>query len=96
MLNWVVNQEGGTRLRLLLIDYQQSGKTAEGLLRSLGIDRPALLDRSGSVAQLYGVSGLPVAVFVTAQGQISAIQIGQLSRPGLVRLLQPIMSDAAA
>jgi cytochrome c biogenesis protein CcmG/thiol:disulfide interchange protein DsbE len=93
MLNRVVSQDQARGLRLLLVDYQESAATARNFLTSLGVNRPALLDRNGAVAQSYGVFGLPVNVFVTASGQISAIQVGGLSRATLVRLLGPLLSQ---
>lgn len=95
MLNRVVSQDEARGLRLLLVDYQESAATARHFLRSLGVNRPALLDRNGAVAQGYGVFGLPVNVFVTASGNISAIQVGQLSQAALVGLLGPLLSKGA-
>jgi peroxiredoxin len=92
VLNRVVSQDEARGLRLLLVDYQESAATASHFLRSLGVNRPALLDQNGAVAQSYGVFGLPVNVFVTASGNISAIQVGQLSQAALVHLLGPILS----
>jgi cytochrome c biogenesis protein CcmG/thiol:disulfide interchange protein DsbE len=92
MLNRVVGQDQSLGLRLLLVDYQESAATASHFLTSLGVNRPALLDRNGAVAQSYGVFGLPVNVFVTISGSISAIQVGQLNQPALRRLLGPLLS----
>ncbi len=92
MLNHVVGKEQPRGLRLLLVDYQESAATARHFLLSLGIRRPALLDREGSVARRYGVGGLPVAVFITRTGRISAIQIGQLTASQLLPLLRPILA----
>ncbi len=65
-------------LRVLLVDYQESAATVAAFLRREGVALPSLLDSQGSVAARYGVPGLPVAVFVSAEGRIAAIQVGQL------------------
>ncbi|HVC38413.1 MAG TPA: redoxin domain-containing protein [Candidatus Dormibacteraeota bacterium] len=67
-------------LHLLLVDFQESRTTAVKFLKGLGIDLPTLLDRNGQVAQRYGVPGLPVAVFIDSKGEVTGIQLGQLSQ----------------
>lgn len=74
----VAAQHRAQGLRVLLVDFQESRHTASSFLRGLGIDLPTLLDSEGKAAQRYGVPGLPVAVFVTRQGKVAAIQLGQL------------------
>jgi cytochrome oxidase Cu insertion factor (SCO1/SenC/PrrC family) len=89
----VASQDQSRGLRLLLLDYQESAATARNFLTSLGVNRSALLDRNGAVAQSYGVFGLPVNAFITASGRISAIQVGGLSHATLVRLLGPLLNQ---
>ncbi len=84
-LHLVASAAGASGLRVLLVDYQQSRATAAGYLRQAGIPLPSLLDRQGQVATRYGVPGLPVAVFVDAEGKVAAIQIGQLQSSSLQR-----------
>ena len=67
-------------LRVVLIDFEEQRSTASKFLKGLGVELPTLLDRNGSVAHDYGVPGLPVAVFINSQGQITAIQLGQLDQ----------------
>ncbi len=80
-------------LCVLLIDYQESGSTASRFLHQLGIGLPTLLDSQGSVANRYGVPGLPVAVFITSHGKIAAIQVGQLQQAEVNRDLPEILSQ---
>ncbi|MHB8330805.1 MAG: redoxin domain-containing protein [Candidatus Dormibacteria bacterium] len=72
-------------LRVVLVDYQESATTVRNFLRKMGIKLPSLLDTNGSVAGRYGVPGLPVAVFVTAQGKIAVIQLGQLQQAAVTQ-----------
>ena len=67
-------------LRVLLVDFEEQRGTAVNFLKRLGIGLPSLLDRNGQVAQKYGVPGLPVAVFVNSQGNVTALQLGQLDQ----------------
>lgn len=65
-------------LSVVLIDDQQSSRTAENFLRSLQVHLPSLLDTRGTVAEAYGLPGLPVAVFIKPSGVISSLILGQL------------------
>ncbi len=80
-------------LRVLLIDYQESGSTAADFLKRLGVHLPTLLDRNAAVSDRYGVPGLPVAVFVNPQGVISAIQLGQLQQAQVAQDLPAILGS---
>ncbi len=71
-------------LRVVLINDQQSAQTARNFLRGLGVNLPSLLDSAGRVAQEYGLPGLPVAVFIRPNGEISSLVLGQL-QPGQLR-----------
>ncbi len=70
----------GRGLRVVLVNDQQSAQTARDFLRGLGVTLPSLLDRGGQVAQEYGLPGLPVAVFIRPNGEISSLVLGQLQR----------------
>jgi len=80
-------------LRVLLVDYQESSGTVRKFLRQHKIGLSSLLDQHGSVAGRYGVPGLPVAVFVTAQGKIAAIQLGQLRKAAVTQDLAKTLSN---
>ncbi|MHB8395218.1 MAG: redoxin domain-containing protein [Candidatus Dormibacteria bacterium] len=73
-----VQEYGRQGLRVLLIDDQESSATVRNFLRTVGVTIPSLLDSHGSVAQAYGLPGLPVAVFVEPDGRISSLVLGQL------------------
>jgi cytochrome oxidase Cu insertion factor (SCO1/SenC/PrrC family) len=64
--------------QLVLINEGDSASAASAFLSSLGVHQPTLLDSDLSVGRAYGAIGLPITVFVRADGSIDARQIGQL------------------
>jgi cytochrome oxidase Cu insertion factor (SCO1/SenC/PrrC family) len=65
-------------VRLVLINEGDGGQAARAFLTGVGIRQGTLLDSDLSVGKTYGVSALPVTVFVKADGTISSRQVGQL------------------
>jgi len=63
---------------LALINEGDTAQVARNFLGSLGVHQPALLDSDLSVGRSYGAIGLPITVFVRADGSIDMRQIGQL------------------
>ena len=82
-------------LRVVLIDDQESAATARAFLRQLGVPLPSLLDGSGKVAAQFGVSALPVNVFIDRSGRITAIQVGQLTPTVLAARLRSVLPSPA-
>ncbi len=76
MLAGALGQSSGAQL--VLVDEGDGRDSARSFLESLGIHRPALLDSDLSVGRDYGMSALPMTVFVKADGTIDRRQIGQL------------------
>ena len=75
MLSSLVPQSGA---RLVLINEGEGADTARGFLAQLRIQEPSLLDSELKVGREYGMSALPMTVFVKADGTIDRRQIGQL------------------
>jgi thiol-disulfide isomerase/thioredoxin len=65
-------------VRLVLVNEGDGAQAARAFLTGLGIRQGTLLDSDLSVGKAYGVSALPVTVFVKSDGTISSRQIGQL------------------
>jgi cytochrome oxidase Cu insertion factor (SCO1/SenC/PrrC family) len=65
-------------VRLVLINEGDGGQAARSFLSGIGIHQGALLDSDLSVGRAYGVSALPVTVFIKGDGTIVGRQIGQL------------------
>ena len=75
MLETAVPRAGA---RLLLINEGESSATASSFLAQIGLDQPSLLDANLSVGRLYGLSALPMTIFIKPDGTIDRRQIGQL------------------
>ncbi|TAN32546.1 redoxin domain-containing protein [bacterium] len=70
--------QGQSEVQLVLINEGDSPQAARDFLNAAGIHLPALLDTDLSVGRAYGVSALPMTVFVRADGSIAGRQLGQL------------------
>jgi len=80
-------------VQLVLIDEGDSAESARGFLSSVGVHQPALLDSDLSVGRAYGAIGLPITVFVRADGSIDARQVGQLDDRTLVAELSKLIGQ---
>jgi len=64
--------------RLVLINEGESPAMANAFLAQIGMGQPSLLDPDLAVGRQYGLSALPMTIFVRADGTIDRKQIGQL------------------
>jgi cytochrome oxidase Cu insertion factor (SCO1/SenC/PrrC family) len=76
--------------QLVLVNEGDSASAASAFLSSVGVHQPSLLDSDLSVGRAYGAIGLPITVFVRADGSIDARQIGQLDERALVAELSKL------
>jgi cytochrome oxidase Cu insertion factor (SCO1/SenC/PrrC family) len=76
--------------QLVLINEGDSPAAASAFLSSVGVHQPSLLDSDLAVGRAYGAIGLPITVFVRADGSIDARQIGQLDERALVAELSKL------
>jgi peroxiredoxin len=88
MLQRRVGEQGAAQL--VLINEGDSTQAARSFLDNVGVRQPALLDSNLSVGRAYGAVGLPITVFVRADGSIDARQIGQLDEGVLVAELSKL------
>ncbi len=65
-------------VRLLLINEGESSAVARAFLAQIGVGQPSLLDANLTVGRQYGLSALPMTIFIRADGTIDRKQIGQL------------------
>jgi cytochrome oxidase Cu insertion factor (SCO1/SenC/PrrC family)/thiol-disulfide isomerase/thioredoxin len=79
-----------TAARLVLINEGDDSQAARSFLRSVGVSQASLLDSDLSVGRAYGAVGLPMTVFVRADGSIAARQIGQIDERVLVAELSTL------
>lgn len=58
------------RLKLLAVDFMESGEKVSSFMGKRGIGYTVLLDSGGKVARSYGVLGIPTYVVINRQGKI--------------------------
>lgn len=80
----------GDRVTFLGVDYLESAEKAVSILDEFGADYPAVLDRSGSVADHYRVRGFPTTLFIDADGIVRAIRSGEVKEEQLAGYLAEI------
>ena len=80
-------------IRLVLVNEGESADTARAYLTDLGIARPTLLDPDLTAGRAYGLSALPMTVFVRSDGTIDRRQIGQLDERVLAAELSILVSQ---
>ena len=65
------------KVRLLLVDERDSASAARTFLSQVEVSSPVASDPDGAVGRLYGVSVLPVTVFIRADGSVEGKYLGQ-------------------
>lgn len=90
LLQKEVGQSGA---HLVLINEGEGRDATRSFLREVGIDQAALLDPDLRVGRAYGMSALPMTVFIRANGTIDRRQIGQLDERVLAAELSNLSSQ---
>lgn len=72
------------------IDIWDTEQDAKAYIAEFGITYPNLIDKRGSIAVEYGVTGIPETYFITPDGMINRKVIGAISRS----LLEQNIADA--
>ncbi len=87
-----VYQEARERgLVLLAVSVAEDRETVRTYLRRTGLDVPALVDETGSVAARYGLMGFPTHYFIDSDGTVRDIRVGGLSQKAIRERLAAIM-----
>jgi len=84
-------QEQGKNVVFLGIDFQEPSSNAINFLQSYSITYPAVLDTHGSVANKYGVTSLPVTIFINRNGIIVSKEAQELNTQILASNLRLIV-----
>lgn len=58
------------RVKLLAVDFMESGEKVSSFMKRKGIGYTVLLDSRGQVARTYGVLGIPTYVVINRRGEI--------------------------
>ena len=73
----IVQQAAAHHAQVLLIDERDSAVAAKAFLLQIAVTAPVGSDPEGTVGRLYGVSVLPVTVFIRPDGTIEGKYLGQ-------------------
>ena len=73
----IARTAAAAKVKVLLIDERDGAASARAFLRSIGVTEATGFDPDGGVGRLYGVSVLPVTVFIRADGSIEGKYLGQ-------------------
>jgi cytochrome c biogenesis protein CcmG/thiol:disulfide interchange protein DsbE len=87
---WKRMQAQGKDVIFLGIDFQDSSNKGISFLQQNDITYPAVLDANGSVANKYGVTSLPVTVFINRDGTVVGRVPRELTAQALASNLQLI------
>ena len=83
----------GSSSTLVLINEGESRDAVRAFLARVGIEQPSLLDTDLSVGRAYGLSALPMTVFVRADGTIDRRQVGEIDERVLASELSILASQ---
>jgi len=87
---WKRMQAQGKDVVFLGIDFQDSSHNGLRFLQQYSITYPAVLDADGSVASKYGVTSLPVTIFINRNGTVVGRVARELTAQALASNLQLI------
>ncbi|HVD00201.1 MAG TPA: redoxin domain-containing protein [Candidatus Dormibacteraeota bacterium] len=73
----IASEAASHHVKVLLVDERDSASAARAFLRQVGVNEPVAADPDGAVGRLYGVSVLPVTVFIRADGSIEGKYLGE-------------------
>lgn len=98
----VVREFPQDRVQLVAVNLQESAETIKPALARMGLEEVTVaLDRSGSVAELYGVTAIPQTVIIGPTGDVARLYVGVNSslasdlHAAITELLQPEAAEQA-
>lgn len=77
------------------VNLREDTETVRAFAAANGMDYPLLLDVDGSVAQRYGVVGIPTTVFIDPIGEMRARHVGILNAQQLADYVQPLLEGTS-
>jgi peroxiredoxin len=61
---------------VLAVDLEESRGAVEGFIDEFGLTFPVVLDSSASIAEQYGIVGLPDSFFIDREGIVREVILG--------------------
>lgn len=85
ILNSLVDEFEKKGIKVVIIGYKENFDKFTDMLEGLKVDKPIILaDPYGKAGEKYGVYGLPLTVFIGADGKVKDIIKGELPEIGKV------------
>lgn len=73
------------------INIRENFATVSGYVRRLNVSFPILMDKSGEVTNLYQIGPLPHSIFLSPDGTVKSIYIGEMSEQVIEKQLLAIL-----
>jgi len=67
----------------LVVALKDSEADVRSFLEEEGYEFPVMLDPMGGVASAYGVTAVPTAVFIDADGRVAGTKVGAVTKEEL-------------
>jgi len=84
VLNSLVDEFMQKNIKVVIVGYKEGFESFMGMLEDLKVDKPLILsDPYGKAGKEYGVYGLPMTVFIGADGKVKEIVRGELTGKAL-------------
>ncbi|MBU2622778.1 MAG: TlpA family protein disulfide reductase [Proteobacteria bacterium] len=79
-LNSLVDEFARDNIKVVIIGYKEGFDEFMGMLENLKVEKPVILsDPYGKAGKEYGVYGLPMTIFIGADGKVKEIVRGELT-----------------
>lgn len=78
-------------IEVLGVNIRENYATVSGYVRRLGVNFPILMDRSGEITKQYQVGPLPHSLFISSDGKVNSIYIGEMKEPVIEKHFQAIL-----
>lgn len=74
-----LHRAAGGQLRVLGVASSDSERAARATIQNTGVRYPSVLDLDGAVKRDLGALGLPLTLFVTADGRVAHRKLGEMT-----------------
>lgn len=81
VLSRVSKEFAAQGVRLYGVDLEEGPTTIKAYLERQGLDVTVALDRDGSIAELYKVTGIPQTVIIDREGKVAVMHVGLWAVP---------------
>lgn len=83
-LNSLVDEFAQKNIKVVIIGYKEGFDGFMGMLENLKVEKPVILsDPYGKAGKEYGVYGLPMTIFIGADGKVKDVVRGELAGKAL-------------